>query len=179
MTAAAPRIPVRAAGGLPDHYTERNADTMTDNLAPTTLADLLAAVELGAIDPSTPVVPESAIADRIRTAAETARKAGHDAGVTEATRKAAETFGTGTLPAGTVALPAGVHDCAVSGCAHGSVHGPDYVPQPDRQTVLLAPCGSRIRITNRALALAGGVLTCGHGDAYAPTARRSYTPRAK
>jgi len=153
-------------------------DMTTDTVKPTTLADMLAAVELGALDPSTPVVPMADIADRIRKE----RGDAHALGVNEGRNAAVAGLGAAvapTLPAGTVALPAGVHDCAVSGCAHGAVHGPDYVPQPDRQTVLLAPCGSRIRVTNRALALAGGAISCGHGDPYAAAPRRSYTPRSK
>jgi len=136
-----------------------------------TLADMLAAVELGAIDANTIVIPESTVADRIRAE----RKDAYEVGVSEAAASAT------AAPAKVASTLNGtpVHDCAMSGCTHGAEHGPDYVPQPDRQTVLLAPCGSRVRITNRALALAGGALYCGHGDTYAVTTRRAYTQRAK
>lgn len=140
----------------------------------TTLADLLAAAELGAIDPSTPVVPVASVQAEIDRAAAIARQAGHDAGVTEATRNAAATFGTGALPAGTVAVPANVHDCGMSGCAHGAMHGPDYVPQPDRQLKMTCPCGTVVRLTPRALQRAGS-LTCGSGHTLTVDAtRRTY-----
>lgn len=154
----------------------------TGNIIPsiTTLADLLAAVELGAIDPSTEVLPVAAIAERVTKERADAMALGVLRGREEAAQgMGALAPGATTMPAGTVALPVGIHDCAVSNCAHGAVHGPDYVPQPDRQTVLLAPCGSRVRMTNRALVLAGDVVSCGHGDQYQPVARRTYSKRSK
>lgn len=157
----------------------KGTDTVNaTNDQPATLADLLAAVEIGAMDPNTAVVPTASIATQVRAAHDAGRKAGYEVGLSDAMAGLGQTP-TPSAPAPALLNGVPVHDCAVSGCAHGATHGPDYVPQPDRQTVLQAPCGSRVRVTNRALALAGGALYCGHGDTYAVAARRAYTPRAR
>lgn len=140
--------------------------TTTPETAPAmTVADMLAMVELGTLDPTTAVVPESAIADRIAQAAAIARQAGEDAGASKAARAAAEAFGTNAtaaaaLPPGMVPVPAGTHDCGMAGCNHGAAH--DGPSQPDRQLKLTCPCGTVVRCTHRALARAGS-LTCGSG----------------
>jgi len=124
----------------------------------TTLADLMAAAALGAIDPTTEVVTATEASAEARTAA------------ADATAEAASTASTSST------LSTTDHDCAIPGCRHGAAHGPT---QPDRQVKLACPnCGAIVRCTARALRTAGSI-TCGDGGTFAIAARRVYTRAAR
>lgn len=120
----------------------------------TTAADIAAAAALGAIDPGT-VVLTGAEADALIEAAQ---------------REAADAVRAAERQPGTV------HQCDIPGCRHGAAH--DGPKQPDRQLKLAAPCGAVARMTTRALATAGGVLHCGHGDPFTVAERRAYSRRS-
>lgn len=126
-----------------------------------TAADVAAAIELGAIDPSAEVLTGE---DARALAADAARAI--DAAKAETARAA---MVAATNAAAT--LPADAHQCGIPGCRHGAAHGPT---QPDRQLKLAAPCGAVARMTARALLRAGGTITCAHGDPFAETAHRTY-----
>ena len=124
----------------------------------TTIADMIAAAKIGAIDPSTIVY----------TAA--------DVGVTVAPAdvrpewyRSDEDSVNGT-PA---ALSATEHQCGIANCRHGAAH--PVVSQPDRQVKLSCPsCGAVARMTLRALAASGGI-RCVRDDAlFTAVARRVY-----
>lgn len=121
-------------------------------------ADIAAAVALGTIDPSTMFASPAELA----AAAESAELAAQSsAAAAESAR---------------VALSANHHECGIAGCRHGAVtHG---VTQPDRQLKLAAECGAVIRLTQRALAIAGGTITDGHGHPFAVAERRTYRRRS-
>lgn len=117
----------------------------------TTVADLIAAEAIGAIDGST-VVALDGPDDPAEPTTTTANPAASHPGATE-------------------------HECAIPGCRHGASH--PAVSQPDRQLKLAAECGAVIRTTARALATAGGTITDGHGHTFAVAPRRTYVRRAK
>lgn len=129
-----------------------------------TVADLIAATELGTIDPTTEVV----------TAAEAAKQS------SKAAREAAEAErATAQAQVAAVAgraLSATAHECGIPGCRHGSAH--PVVSQPDRQVKLQCPHGAVARMTARALAKAGGSIFCAEGEAFAPVARRTYVRKS-
>ena len=129
----------------------------------TTAADIAAAIALGVMPESTPMLtPEQAeaaarqaVADAL--AVETARQARAAERATTTTTEQAETA---------------EHHCSQRGCRHGA----HTTGQPDRQVKLAAPCGAILRMTPRALGRAGGVVTCGHGDPFViDTTRRTYS----
>ena len=126
----------------------------------TTLADLMAAAELGAIDPTAEVVPVAEVAAELAEATRAATDAAVQAGA-----------------ARTATLDPSVHDCAIPGCRHGAAHGP---AQPDRQVKLACPgCGSVARMTQRALSRSGGITCHGCEQPFAVAARRTYNRRAQ
>lgn len=127
----------------------------------TTLADLMAAAALGAIDPAAEVVTaEDADAETLIATA-------------EATATAVQ---AGALRAATAERTGTEHECAIPGCRHGAAHGGPV--QPDRQLKLAAPCGAVARMTASALTKSGGTLTCGHGDPFAIAERRTYSRKS-
>ena len=145
----------------------------TNDRKRTTLADLMAAAELGAIDPTTAVVTADEAAE-LAAAASAAATAARPDPVASAT------------PVATVALPADRHDCGIAGCRHGAGH--DGPRQPDRQVKLACPnCGAVARMTTSAIARAAravggtdetaGWPRCPDGGTYQPAARRQYTRR--
>ena len=141
---------------------------MTKSTKRTTVADLIAAAKVGAIDPNTEVVTAAA-ADR---AAKVAANAVELAQAAEAAARAVAAVAVVAAPE----LPNTEHACGIAGCRHGSAHG---IAQPDRQLKLQCPnCGAVARMTHRALARAG-TLTCGDGGTFAVAARRTYTRRAQ
>jgi hypothetical protein len=125
----------------------------------TTLADLMAAAELGAIDPTTEVVPMAEVAAELAEATRAATDAAVQAGA-----------------ARTATLDPSVHDCAIPGCRHGDAH--DGPPQPDRQIKLQCPgCGAVARMTQRAVNRSGGITCHGCAQSFAVAARRTYNRR--
>ena len=146
---ATPRRGVRAS-------IERGSQVATTNARRnrTTVADLVAAAQVGAIDPTTEVVTASELAEH--DAAELARASSAEPGAV---------------------VSASEHGCGIVGCRHGSAH--PVISQPDRQVKLQCPtCGAVARMTASALAKAGSI-TCGDGSQFAPAARRAYTPRSR
>ena len=125
-----------------------------------TLADLQAAVALGAIPADTVVMP-------VQAAAEAAVKAARDAVASTAVADVA------SAPV----LPADRHDCGIPGCRHGDAHG--RPSQPDRQVKLeCSSCGAVARMTAAAMARAGGPPACHcNGQPMVPGARRQYHRR--
>lgn len=133
-----------------------------------TVADLIAAAAVGAIDPSTPMVTAEAAEAMARQAAEAAERNAADVNAA----RAAE------APATVATLPADHHECGIAGCRHGTQHGPDAQHQPDRQVKLQCPtCGAVARMTAGAIRKAGGTPTCADGGTFAEAARRTYTRR--
>jgi hypothetical protein len=134
--------------------------TATTNGKRTTLADLMAAAKVGAIDPATEVMTAED-ADRNAQAAVNRSTV---AAAYRATHAAAAADATSTTE----------HDCAIPGCRHGDAHtGP---VQPDRQVKLQCPgCGAVARMTATALARSGGVSCLGDGGVFVATARRVYS----
>ena len=133
----------------------------------TTLADLMAAAALGAIDPTTEVVTG---AEATAEADEARAEATSEVLEAAALRPAAQWGGAPVLT-----ISGTEHDCAIPGCRHGAAHGPS---QPDRQLKLEAPCGAVARMTARALRVAGGAIVCAHGDPFAEATRRPYVRKA-
>lgn len=134
----------------------------------TTAADIAAAVALGALPESTPILTPEQAAEQAEQAA---RAAVADALAVETARQARATAerATTTTPESTAE-----HHCTQAGCRHGA----HTTGQPDRQVKLVAPCGAILRMTPRALLRAGGVVTCGHGDPFAIDATRRQYRRA-
>jgi hypothetical protein len=120
----------------------------------TTLADLMAAAKVGAIDPETVVV--------------TADEAAADAATIAASQPAASAAN------GQPTASATEHDCAIPGCKHGDAH--PAVSQPDRQVKLECPnCHAVARMTKRALdRTVSGIVCAGDGGVFAIAARRTY-----
>jgi hypothetical protein len=122
----------------------------------TTVADMIAAAKVGALDPSTEVVTVAEAASAAAAAAE----------------EAATSTAAAHVPSGTE------HECAIPGCRHGAAHGPT---QPDRQIKLACPtCGAVARMTAAALAKSGGKppICGGDGATFAAAARRVYSRRS-
>ena len=121
-------------------------------------ADIAAAVALGTIDPSMTFASPA----ELDAAAKSAELAAQSSAAAADTAR--------------VALSADHHECGIAGCRHGATaHG---VTQPDRQLKLAAPCGAVIRLTQRALGAAGGLVKCGHGDPFTIAERRTYRRRS-
>lgn len=137
---------------------EQQAMATNGTAGRTTLADLMAAAAVGAIDPSTEVLTAAAAsAERL------------------AERAVA-------VPAAPASLPATEHECGIAGCRHGNAH--PVIGQPDRQVKLACPaCGAVARMTSSALAKCGGLRCAGgpsgshEGTDFAPAARRAYSRR--
>jgi hypothetical protein len=155
----------------PQHWEVATVATNTNGKR-TTLADLMAAAALGAIDPTAEVITAEAAAIAIGDARRDATTAAAQAG---AARTAT------TAPSGTE------HECAIAGCRHGAAHGGPT--QPDRQEKLACDtCGAVARMTTsaimRAARMVGGIDAtagyprCPDGGTYLPAARRTYTRRS-
>lgn len=133
----------------------------------TTLADLMAAAKVGAIDPNTQVLPVSDLQDELA--------AQYSAGIAAARGGKVQTPGFEQ----TVPLSATEHDCGIAGCKHGEAHvGPS---QPDRQVKLQCPnCGAVARMTARAIGRTGGngVVCGGDGATFVKAERRTYGRKA-
>lgn len=141
-----------------------------------TLADLMAAARIGAIDPDTAVVTTAEHSAALDQAREDAYILGRSSAPATATASTAGYTGTAT------ALSPTDHECGIAGCRHGSAHGPS---QPDRQVKLACPaCGAVARMTASALQVSGGIRCVGgvnrthEGTDYAPAARRTYNRKA-
>jgi hypothetical protein len=133
----------------------------------TTAADVAAAIALGAMPESTPILtPEQAEA--------LAREAVADALAVETQRQAAQA--ATTTPEASETAATAEHHCTQRGCRHGA----HTTGQPDRQLKLSAPCGAVLRMTPRALGRAGAEVRCGHGDLFVIDAtRRQYTRKTQ
>lgn len=73
------------------------------------------------------------------------------------------------------------HECGIAGCRHGAAHGP---AQPDRQVKLECPaCGAVARMTARALSVSSGIRCAGgplgihDGTDFVVAVRRAYNRR--
>lgn len=154
--------------------TGRQADTNERNIAMSdtpnaaTLADMIAAAELGALDPTAVQVIR---ADEIGDAIARAERDAYARGAQDA------------VPVHVDGLPTDHHECGIEGCRHGASH--DGPSQPDRQVKLACPnCGAIARMTRRAILRAaaqvgaldetGGYPRCVDGGTYLPAATRAY-----
>jgi len=119
-----------------------------------TVADLVAAAEMGAIAMDAEVMTAADVADDMTDAL--------PANVPSTTAAAS--------------LPSTAHMCGIPGCRHGASH-PEH-SQPDRQVKLACPtCGMVIRTTARWIARSG-LPVCADGGTFAPAARRKYSRAA-
>lgn len=136
----------------------------------TTIADMIAAAKVGALDPSTVVVEANDVYTMVNAAVENER-------ANRAALAAATSNGAPAAPS--AVLSATEHDCGIPGCRHGNAH--PAVSQPDRQVKLQCPnCGAVARMTRRALGQCGGGIVCvGDGGTFAVAARRNYARKAQ
>jgi predicted RNA-binding Zn-ribbon protein involved in translation (DUF1610 family) len=127
----------------------------------TTVADLVAASRLGAVDASSVVMTADEVAaliDEARQAASVERLAANGRDV--------------------ATLSPTDHGCGIVGCRHGSAH--TGTPQKDRQVKLQCPnCGAIARMTDRALMSSGGITCNGDGGSFAVAARRTYSRKGQ
>lgn len=129
-----------------------------------TVADLVAAAEMGAVDLSTEVLTVAEAAKRERKAAQAAAE--------QAAAQMAPTV------AAAAPLSTTKHDCGVAGCRHGTTGHP-VVHQPDRQVKLQCPhCGAVARMTGKALAASGGIKCETGGVPFAIAERRTYVRKS-
>ncbi len=122
----------------------------TNGRTRTTVADLIAAASIGAIDPSTVVLTDADGLDVSRD---------------------------NVTAGGASALSSTEHDCGIAGCRHGSAH--TGATQPDRQVKLSCPtCGAIARMTASALRTARHIECGNDGATFIPAARRTYNRKA-